>query len=1273
MSKISKYVVAIVVLLLLVSLNPFRILAAANLIQNGGFENVQSGVPDSWSQDAWVTEEDVSQLSAESGDVHSGNMAAVVNNLNPNHAKWVQNVSVEANSYYKISGWVKVVQMEDAATAGANLFILGVMDDYPQLLTPNGTWEEISFYGQTGSNQQEVTIGAGIGAYGTIVTGKALFDDISVEKVDKPGQGVSVITMFAPENPQQDEEKEEQTTKKSVSVLPVLGITVLFSLLFALLYTKMLRRQWEEIVRPDYKMWLSLSIVTALIVRIWIAVAIPGYTGDLYTFMGWADRVVTQGMGNFYQEGVFADYPPGYMYILYLLGTIKSVFGLETTSVAARLLFKLPAILGDLIAGMIIYRSGQKKFGKGLALGLMLLYLFNPGTLVNSAAWGQMDGFFVIFLLLAIISNTEGRMERSAVWFAISVLIKPQALIFTPVLLLTFLYRRDWKRVLYSAGYGLAAFALLALPFFWGNGGLVALVNLYKSTLSSYPYASVNAFNLFALTGGNWVPIDQKWLFLSYQTWGNISIVVATGLAVYFFMGKAGKKEEASYFIGLVLITVVFILGPKMHERYLFPVLILCLFSFIQSKDRRFLSLYFGFSVTHFVNVAYVLLSYSSIEQFPPTDGIVMLCSIGNLGLLAYMLYLGYDIYYLGKMKPLQPVTEQERQEKEKKLVSEIVKSESKPKRKDSRFLKRKDWVWIAAITLLYTALALINLGSTKGPQTVWEPLAAGENFYVDFGDLKQLNQVNIFGGVGLGKYKIEFGSSPDGWSQAQEVDPTGNVFKWDILPVDVNARYAKLTVEKPGFMLHEIAFFEKGKSTPVEIKEIAADNAAGSIQGTPANLFDESSAVAYKRSFLNSSYFDEIYHARTAYEHLHGIIPYENTHPPLGKLLIAVGIKLFGVSPFGWRIVGTLFGAGMLPIIYAFALRLFGKREYAITAALLFALDFMHFTLTRIATIDVYGVFFILLMFYFMYRYVSQNFYLIPLNKTLIPLFLSGLFFGIGVASKWIVFYGGVGLAIMLGISLYERYRQSVAARKALARGGLDNKARLACEHAARSFGRNCIITLTSCIGFFILIPLIIYSLSFVPSLMASQDGFTIKGLIQAQTHMYDYHSQLQSTHPFASSWWEWPFMKRPVWFYSAGDQVDPGLVSSIVTMGNPLVWWSGIFAILLTIWFSIKRKDKQDYVIWIAFLSQYVPWMLVPRSTFLYHYFAMVPFMILGIVYMMKLLESKFESFKFIRYSYIAVAALLFIMFYPVLSGMVVQQSYVDHILRWFSTWVF
>ncbi|MEK5413866.1 phospholipid carrier-dependent glycosyltransferase [Paenibacillus sp. FSL L8-0708] len=589
---------------------------------------------------------------------------------------------------------------------------------------------------------------------------------------------------------------------------------------------------------------------------------------------------------------------------------------------------------------------------------------------------------------------------------------------------------------------------------------------------------------------------------------------------------------------------------------------------------------------------------------------------------------------------------------------------------------KRIDWICIIAITAVYAALALYNLGSTKSPETLWEPAASGESFYVDLGQSKPLERVNIFGGVGTGKFKLEFSDNPEVWSSPMDVsEDVGNVFIWKSQPLNVTARYVKLTVTSPGFTLNEMAFYEQGgERIPLPIAGVTPDANAVPKRGAAANLFDEQALIPEYSNFMNSTYFDEIYHARTAYEYTHGIVPYENTHPPLGKLLIAIGMELFGVNPFGWRIIGTLFGVAMLPLIYVMALRLFKKSKYAALAAGLFALDFMHFTQTRISTIDVYGVFFIMLMFYFMQRYYTMNFYKQPLRKTLIPLFWSGLFFGIGVASKWIVLYGGAGLAIMLAISLFERYREYQASGRLLAEGKIKDKELLStCREAVDSFWKKTIITLASCIGFFVIIPVIIYSLSFVPGLSASAEGFTIKGLIDSQKNMYNYHSQLVATHPFASSWWQWPFMKRPVWFFSGGEGLPEGQVSSIVTMGNPLIWWTGIFAMLATLWITLKRKDKNLYMIWIAFFSQYVPWMLVPRETFIYHYFAMVPFMILGIVYIMKLLDTKFPEARYVQYVYVAVALLLFIAFYPVLSGMQVSGDYVKDMLRWFPTWVF
>jgi len=431
---------------------------------------------------------------------------------------------------------------------------------------------------------------------------------------------------------------------------------------------------------------------------------------------------------------------------------------------------------------------------------------------------------------------------------------------------------------------------------------------------------------------------------------------------------------------------------------------------------------------------------------------------------------------------------------------------------------------------------------------------------------------------------------------------------------------------------------------------------------------------VQYKSGFMNGSYFDEIYHARTAYEHIEGIQAYESTHPPLGKILIAIGIKLFGLNPFGWRIIGTLIGIAMLPVMYAMARRLFGSAGYAATAAALFAAEFMHFTQTRISTIDVYGVFFIMVMFYFMHKYNSLSFYKAGLRATMLPLFLAGLFFGIGVASKWIVLYGGAGLAVMLALSLYYRYKEYAAAKRVLSgsRGESKKANKEQLELIVSKFPKYTVLTLASCLVFYIAIPLAIYALSYIPVLTAMSEGYTLKSFIDYQKNMFSYHSNLVSTHPFSSSWWEWPFIKRPVWYFSGSDALT-GQVSTIVALGNPLIWWTGIFTLLASLWISIKRQDKAMYMLWIAFLAQFVPWMLVTRLTFLYHYFAMVPFIILSTVYIFKVIEEKRPGFRKLRYAFVAGAVLLFIMFYPALSGMPVASSYVKDVLRWFPTWVF
>ena len=212
-------------------------------------------------------------------------------------------------------------------------------------------------------------------------------------------------------------------------------------------------------------------------------------------------------------------------------------------------------------------------------------------------------------------------------------------------------------------------------------------------------------------------------------------------------------------------------------------------------------------------------------------------------------------------------------------------------------------------------------------------------------------------------------------------------------------------------------------------VMELSLRDANGSplaVSDTDSALFDEQSLVPGHISYRISMYFDEIYHARTAYEMAHRLPVYETTHPPLGKDLIMLGVMLFGMTAFGWRVVGAVFGAAMVPLFYLLTRRLTRSPRYALLGAVLLSLDGLRFVQTRIATIDVYATFFILLSAYCMVWYAQQ-----VLSKgvhhALLPMLLCGAAFGFGCASKWTGIYAGAGLAIVYFAGLWLRRRQGV------------------------------------------------------------------------------------------------------------------------------------------------------------------------------------------------------------------------------------------------------
>lgn len=629
------------------------------------------------------------------------------------------------------------------------------------------------------------------------------------------------------------------------------------------------------------------------------------------------------------------------------------------------------------------------------------------------------------------------------------------------------------------------------------------------------------------------------------------------------------------------------------------------------------------------------------------------------------------------------------------------------PQKTDTKLHYTKlDWIFVCVLTAVYSVLALTNLGSTNFPVNEWKG-KVGASVVFDFGQTVSIAEIWQNGG-------ITGGSGSEGTTVYTLTADTGNsveakqrygvMYRWDKVftssEVDqrITANTITLNVTKGQAWLNEIVFIgADGKPIPVSV----ADSSA-------AALVDEQDKVPEYPNYMHGMYFDELYHARTAYEHINNLKVYEVTHPPLGKIFISLGVRAFGMTPFGWRIVGALFGIAMIPLMYAFGKRMFKRPTLALLAAALMAFDFMHYSQTRISTIDVYGVFFNLAMTYYMYKFIKMDLG-DSLRSTLVPLALSGIFFGIGCASKWICMYTGVALAVMFFAKLIFTY---IKARK-INKMDLDKSQRSepAVENAKKINSR-LIKTVLWCVPFFIVIPLCIYLASYYPYYTAEwkpnaetvklnstgdktltvkeQTKTYIDGVIKNQDYMYKYHSGLKSEHAYQSDWYEWPLSNRPMWFYAGYQHPDKTLYGTISSFGNPAVWWVGFLGtvfMLMMIPFKRTKVNTEVFFIIVCLASSMLPWMLIKRSVFIYHYFATVPLIILSSVYVLKHYEDKLyytpkemglaltpvRRFSiYAKYAWIGVAVVLFAVFYPVITGIPVSKNYVSA-LQWFPTWTF
>jgi len=549
----------------------------------------------------------------------------------------------------------------------------------------------------------------------------------------------------------------------------------------------------------------------------------------------------------------------------------------------------------------------------------------------------------------------------------------------------------------------------------------------------------------------------------------------------------------------------------------------------------------------------------------------------------------------------------------------------------------KRDLLTVSILSIVFFSLAFWNVGLNSVQLSTWRQ-SSGKSFYADFGRLENVSAVYFL--LKNGQFDLNvYSGYPGNWSKVAEAS-LKDYYCWKKVDVNCETRFLRITF---GISYGEIAELAALNSEGIKIAINSIESEKGNDE-TLRNLIDEQEKVECPPTYMSETYFDEIYYVKAAEEYIKGRVPSEWTHPPLGKLILTAAILVFGYHPMGWRIMVVIFATLMVSVIYFFGKKLFRTWIGAFSSAFLLMFDFMHFTVGRIATVDTFLVFFSLTSHFFFFIYfqkvLSEGW-----KTSTVPLFLAVLFFALGFSTKWITLYGFVGQIFLLLIIRMK----SLADEK-----GWNTRVKA-------FFGRPFLLF----IGF-LAFAIIIYFLTFVPHLLI---GYSLKDVYDLQFSMYRFHSTLTATHPFSSEWWSWPFIARPVWLYVS--DLPGGMVSTIVAMGNPAVWWLGFASIFLAILEFFKERNYVCAFIVVIFFFQWLPYAVISRCLFIYHFYSNVPFLIFATVYFLNKSWST-QRGKIVWLAYLAFVVVLFMLFYPVISGAPIPYWWRDS-LRWFRGWVF
>lgn len=347
--------------------------------------------------------------------------------------------------------------------------------------------------------------------------------------------------------------------------------------------------------------------------------------------------------------------------------------------------------------------------------------------------------------------------------------------------------------------------------------------------------------------------------------------------------------------------------------------------------------------------------------------------------------------------------------------------------------------------------------------------------------------------------------------------------------------------------------------------------------------------------------------------------------HPPLAKMIIAIGVAVFGDDPIGWRIMSTLAGAVTLAGMGALGALWFTTLSTTAWIMLVTLFNQLLYVQSRIAMLDTFMFAAMIWSIVFFYSSGNANH---SEKKHTFYLYVSGALLGLAIAFKW--------FAVVLILPYAVMYLQH---RKSLVKG---------------------IIGLG-------IIPASTYLATFLPLLLLKQEQYRIWDIFKLQQLIYEGQRRVVSPHPYTSEWWSWPFPIRPIWYAFDKEGAQGEFVRGVFLIGNPLVMWAGFISVMICLWDSLHIKHSTARWIVALYALFWLAWAVIPRKIHFYYYYYPAG-MMLSFALAYGFLKYKLNRARWI---YLGAVIFIFTFFYPVLSGIPIPTESFRQWM-WLSTWI-